>query len=211
MNCGLGNLTGLKRHLLAGTMQANKQFDAVIQDIGLGVAGLMEQYCNRLFARAVGDQAVFQADRASFLLPRYPVESVSQVELKLADSDDFQVQPSTFVESTSLSAGIVYLPESADGGPYWAEVRFTYTGGYFFEQLEPDDDGYPTAQPAGSKALPADLRLAWLIQCREVWNKIDKLGTGLVDKPDAQSATASLELSPLTKLSLANYRQMNPI
>ena len=212
MNCGLGNLTTLKAHLLpAQSLAGETRFDQVIEDIGRGTAAMMENFCNRKFARAVGDQAVFQADRASFLLPRYPLEAVSLVELKMKDSDGFVPQPADFIESTSLSAGIVYLPDQADAAQYWSEVRFTFTGGYFFEQLEPDDAAYPSALPAGATALPDDLKMAWLMQCREIWNKIDKIGGGLLDEPDKQTSVGELKLSPLVTQMLWNYRQMQPI
>lgn len=211
MNCGLANLDRLKKHLLASSLAGEKRFDAVIQDIGLGVAAMMEQYCNRNFERLENDTAVFQADRASFMLPRYPVEAITAVELKLKDADDFVAQDLSFIQSTSKESGLVYLPEVPDAGPYWAEVRFTFTGGYWFETLEPEDATYPSACPAGAKQLPADLRLAWLIQCREVWSRMDKLGTGLVDEPGKQSGTDVLDLSPMTKRTLANYVQMQPI
>jgi hypothetical protein len=211
MNCGLGNLDGLRKHLLPGSLGADTKFDDKIIDIGSGVAAIMEQFCNRKFARVAGDKATFQADRASFVLPRYPVEAVTAVELKLTDAEDFQAQDISFIQSTSLASGIVYLPEQADSGPYWAQVRFTYTGGFWFETLEPDDAGYPSVMPASAKALPSDLRLGWLLQVREVWNKIDKLGTGLVDTPDTQTKTGVLDLSPIVKRVLQNYVQMQPI
>lgn len=213
MNCGLGNLEVLKRHLLAGSMQSNKRFDQTLIDIGLGIAGMFEQLCNRQFARMENDQAVFQADRASFILPRYPVESISLVELKGKDLEGWVPQDADFIQSTSPASGIVYLPDNVDAARYWSQVRFTYTGGFWFETAEPDDQSgaYPSQQPAGSKALPYDLRFAWLIQCREVWNKFDKLGAGLVDEPNKQTLTGALDISPIVKKAIANYVQMQPI
>ena len=171
----------------------------------------MEQFCNLEFERLVDDQVVFGADRSSFILPRYPVEAITAVELKLTDEDGWEAQELTYIRSTSPLSGLVYLPESPDAGKYWSQVRFTYTGGYWFETLEPDEEGYPSALPAGARALPHDLRLVWLTQCREVWNKLDKLGTGLVDKPDAQTALAELDFSPMVKRMLGNYMLMQPI
>ena len=211
MNCGLGNLDSLKKHLLAGALMGETKFDAVIIDIGLGVAGLFEQFCNREFARMVGDVAVFQGDRASFILPRYPVEEVTKVEVKGRDLEGWVEQDADFIQATSPLSGIVYLPDKSDAARYWSQVRFTFTGGFWFETLEPDDEGYPGVMPAGAKALPFDLRLAWFLQCREVWNKVDKLGVGLVSKPDEQTLTGALELSALVLQTLRNYQQMQPI
>lgn len=208
MNAGLGNLDSVKKHLLAGTLKAEPRFDALIQDIAKGVSGIMENFCDRKFARVAGDKVVLQADRSSFSLPRYPVETITLVELKLKDSDGFQAQDMTLIESTSPRAGMVYLSDKSDGGPYWGQVRFTYTGGFWFESLEPDDANYPSAMPAGANALPDELRLAWLMQCREVWNKFDKLGTGIVDKPDEQTLIGKLELAPMVKQMLNSYRRL---
>ena len=212
MNCGLGNLDSLKRHLLpANTMAGQTQFDALIIDIGQGVADDFEQFCNRRFERVAGDQEIFQANRASFVLPRYPLEVLTTVELDMADGNGFVVQDSTFIQSVSLDSGVVYMPERPDSGPYWAQVRFTYTGGFWWEELEPDDQGYPSVMPGTATALPKGLRLAWLNQCREVWNAYDKLGTGLVSKPGVQTLIGELDYSKAVKRTLGNYSLMQPI
>ena len=212
MNCGLGNLDSLKQHLLpANTMLGQTQFDQVLTDIGQTVAGEFENHCGRLFERTVSDLVVFQADRASFVLPRYPIESIILVELKLTDADGFVGQDATFIQSSSPMSGLVYLPEPPDAGPYWAEVRFTYTGGYWWEEMEPDDQGYPSAQPAGSFALPKALRGAWLNHCRAVWNAYDKLGVGLIDKPNMQTVINDLDFSKSVERTLENYRLMQLI
>jgi hypothetical protein len=211
MNAGLTNLDTLRKNLLAGSLAGQVQFDEVIKDIGLGICGMMENYCNRKFARVVGDRESFQGDRASFVLPRYPIEEVTAVETRLTSSDAFVVKDLSLIQSVSEESGVVYLPDNSDSGPYWSKVRFTYTGGFWFETLEPDDENYPSAQPAGTTALPYDLRLAWLLQCREVWNKIDKLGMGTVDKPDQQTLLSALGLSESVKQTLQNYVQMTPV
>lgn len=205
MNAGLSNLDLLKKHLLAATLGTDPQFDTLIAAIGLGVAGMMEQTCNRKFARAAGAQEEFPGDRASFILSRFPIESVTALDSKNLESDSWTSQDTGLIKSISASAGLIYLADSHDPGAYWSKVRFTFTGGYWWETAEPNDAGYPSTLPEGAHALPDDLRLAWLLQCREVWNKIDKLNTGLIDKPDAQTNLAGLELSPLVKQMLTNY------
>jgi hypothetical protein len=211
MNAGLSNLDTLRKHLLATTLVAEPRFDLVITDIGLGTASQFENFCNRQFARTIGAQAVFQADRSSFILPCYPLEAVTAVDAKQADADDWVAQDLSVIRSTSLASGVVYLPNEVDAGRFWSEIRFTYTGGFWWEMLEPEDVGYPSAMPAGAKPLPLDLKLAWLLQCREVWNKIDKLGGGLVDKPDAQTALGSLDFPKGVRRTLLNYQLMQPI
>ena len=212
MNAGLGNLDTLKRHLLpSNTMAGETRLDQVMVDLGQGVADDFENFCNRKFGRAVGDQVVFQADRASFILPRYPIEVVSGIEVKLQDADGWFPQEAGWARSVSQASGVVYLPEPPDAGPYWAQVRFTFTGGYWFEELEPEEAGYPSVMPVGATALPKGLRLAWLNHCRQVWNAYDKLGTGLIDKPGVQTVVGEIDYSMAVKRTLGNYAMMQPI
>ena len=212
MNAGLSNLDQLKAHLLpSGTMAGETRFDQVIIDLGQGVAEAMENECNRQFERVVGAQVIFQADRASFTLPRFPIEIITTAELDMRDGNGFVVQLPSFIQSYTPDSGMVYLQEVPDAGPYWAQVRFTYTGGFWWEELEPDDAGFPSALPPTATALPKDLRLAWLNHCRATWNAWDKLGTGLVDKPGAQTTIGDLEFSASVKRTLGNYVVMQPI
>jgi hypothetical protein len=212
VNAGLGNLDSLKTHLLAGTMQADTTFDAVIADLGLGVAALFDRHCNRHLAYEEHATQIFRGNRAHWYMRAYPVVAFEKTELRYFAADSWtniSGQPLAINEETGmLSFGYTL-------GVDPIQVRVTWTGGYWYEQLEPTDAGYPSQAPAlvtactalepAKFALPADIRLAWLIQCREVWNKIDKLGHGLIDKPDAQSLTGSLELSPLVKETLRGY------
>jgi len=199
MNAGLGNLDTLKRHLLPESMVAQTNFDAKIANVGKGVAGLIEKHCNRQLARVVGDKAEFTADRAAFWLPRYPVEVITTVEQKDEESAGYVALPDA-VQNSNLKTGQIWF--AAQLGEWWSWMRITYTGGFFWEQLEPADVGYPTAQPGGSTALPDDIKLAWLLQCGRVWELIDKLGTNI--SPDKQvqfvaQTLSALELVPEVK------------
>jgi hypothetical protein len=212
MNCGLGNLDTLKRHLLAGTMQDQTRFDQVITDIGQGVAALFDQYCNRTFTYAEHQTQIFRGNRAHWYMPGFPVVAFEIVELRFFAADSW-----TNISGQPLSineeSGLLSFGYTLGVDPI--QVRVTWTGGYWFETAEPSDTTYPSAIPTlisscsalqpAKFMLPADIRLAWLLQCREVWNKVDKLGLGLADKPDAQSATGALELTPMVKQMLRSY------
>ena len=210
MRVGLGNLALLKTHLGGVAVKpGDTRWDSVITDIGLGVSDQIENYLDRKLCYAVNDQVVLPADRASFSLPRYPVQIITLAELKLDDADGFVAQPAMFIRSTDAHSGMVYLKGQADAGPYWAQVRFTYTAGYYFPTLDVGDAGYPSVQPAGSVALPNDLKLAWLMQCRRVWSVIDKLGTKMLDNSAAVAAAlAAVDFSPETLQQLAHYRRL---
>lgn len=228
MNCGLGNLDTLKKNLLANSLAGNSQFDALIQSIGLGVAGLFDNFCNRSFAYAENYTEIFMGNRGFWFVKKFPFVSYAKVELKYFASDSW----------TDISAQpLIINPETGQFnfgytlGPAPLQVRVTYTGGFWFQTLEPDDPGYqvcdtqtdpgypsalptaiqnsPNLNPPGIESykflLPRELRAAWIMQCRMVWDSFDKLGTGIVDKPKSQTAVNELELSPIVKQILKTY------
>src|SRR6185503_8406428 len=106
-------------------------FGPVLLGIGLGMAAMIENFLNRKLARVVGEIEVIAADRANFILRRYPVETIAQIQIDFADGKGWQNQtPLTdFYNSVDTDAGIVMCPEDQDVGPYYARVQFTYTGG----------------------------------------------------------------------------------
>ena len=200
MNAGLSNLATLKRHLLPGTMLTDTQFDATITQLGLGVAGALEKYCNRKFQRTAGDTCTFTGDRDHFYLPRSPVEAVSAVALKTSEAGGFVAQTGA-IQNSDGTNGWIYF--GAYLGDRYSLVRVTYTGGFWWDTTE-DDTG---VMPAGATAIAADLQTAWLLLCEAVWAGRDKLGTGLIEKPDA-AAGAEMELTLQVKQMLSGFRRM---
>jgi hypothetical protein len=146
MNAGFSNLDWLKKNVLAATLKNDLRFDPLILALGLGVAGQFEKYCGRKFMRGVGVADTFGADRASFLLNQFPVEApIALVEFKVDEPTGWVAQSQAagsndlVIQSLDANAGIIYFEDNTDCGSYWSQMRFTYTGGYFWEQLEPDD------------------------------------------------------------------------
>lgn len=211
MNCGFSNFDTLKKNLLAGSSAKNDtRFDAPIKMIGLGMAAAIENFCGgRKFFRSANVQEIYPADRCAWIVTRYPIESIASVEIKTSETDGFVLQTSSPIVTVDNAAGIINFANYADAGAPTSQVRFTFTGGYWWETAEPDDESYPSAQPEGSNALPEDLRLAWLLQCEVVWSKRDKLGMGLVADPDDKSKISTLELSPLVKQMLGQFVRYN--
>jgi len=208
MNAGLSNLTSLKAQLLAASLRGDTDYDAVIAAIGLGVAAQFDAFCNRGFARVTGQQDVFRADRRHWWLNRYPVEAITATEKKDSEADGYLSFPlppngSALIQSMDLSTG--YIMFIALQGYYFSMIRVTYTGGFFFEQLEPQDGGFPTPIPATAAPLPNDVQLAFLLQCQNVWKRFDKLGAQIAQDPERQSAIASLELADAVKELLRPY------
>ena len=210
MNAGFSNLDTLKKQLLAGTMKNDVRFDATILVIGQGVAGQFETFCNRKFMRVVGDTEILPADRCQFLLSRFPLEAITAVDLKMTEALGFESQsPTTFYNTVGLKSGIVNCPEGADAGPWYAQVRFTYTGGYWWETLEPDDASFPSSMPAGASPLPQELFLAWVLQCRHLWSQIDKLGTDILKDGKPSSLRFPEEFAPTVQKTLGQFTRYN--
>ncbi len=208
MNAGLSNLTALKAQLLAASLRGDTDYDTVITAIGLGVAAQFDAFCNRGFARAAGWQDIFRADRRHWWLNRFPVETVTYTEKKDSEADgylSFPLPPSgdALIQSMDLSTG--YIMFIALQGYYFSMIRVTYTGGFFFEQLEPQDAGFPTPMPPAAFPLPGDVQLAFFLQCQNIWKRVDKLGAQIAQDPERQSAIASLRLAKAVRQLLHPY------
>jgi len=221
VNAGFSNLTTLKQTLLAKTISSDTRFDDFIAAIGLGIFGQIERYCNRKFMWQVGSQEEFQADRSSFVLERFPVVApITLVEYKQDEQTGWVVQPQNtsaanliapaplIIRSLDTKNGIIYFPDDDDCGEYYSAMRFTYTGGYFWEQLEPDDAAHPSAVPAGASLLPDSVRLAWLLQCKHVWKNQDKTGVDLLKSGDVRSLRFPEDWAPSVEKILDDHVRM---
>lgn len=217
MNAGFSNLADLKKELLATSQLADKRFDQRILSIGLGVASQFERSCNREWKFAEGILEVCSGDRPFWFTRRAPVSVFSKVELRYFRTDDW-----TDISGQPLAAdeekGLLDFGYTLGRDPI--QVRITYTGGYFWNQSEPDAAVYPDAVPAAITAnaagldpakfyLPYDLKLAWLTQCRKVWEAIDKVGDKILDvgsnTRQPSEALAGLDFVPMVTQTLKNY------
>lgn len=210
MNAGFSSLKKLKEQLLAEALRAGSKYDAPLLVLGKGVVGQFERFCDRKFLRVENATDVIAADRIQFLLSRFPIESLSRIELKDNEADGWVEQTiATLVQTIDAENGIVNLPDSADAGAWWAKLRFTYTGGYWFDETEEGND----ALPSGATAVPDDLFLAWILQCKTVWQSLDKLGTKITEVgPGSQFVTGtlnSLDLTPTVKQMLGQFKRYN--
>jgi hypothetical protein len=211
MNIGLGNVTELKGQLLAASLRSDTNYDAVITGIGLGVANLFDQYCNRTFCRTAGKVDTFSADRRHWYLNCYPVEQITAVAKCDDQADGFVASPlppdeSSLIQQMQLDQG--YIMFIAIQGYFFSRIRVTYTGGYWFPILEPPDAGYPDAQPAGSALLPAAVKTAWYLQCQHIWKRLDKLGAQIAQDPEGQTAQDKMELTPMARQLLNPFKRM---
>ena len=100
--------------------------------------------------------------------------------------------------------------DGSDAGAYWQQLRFTYTGGYF---VDTESDDWSSPPGAGQTALPDDLRTAWILQCKKIWEVQDPLGLKLVpSKENVQLvglSLAGLDFVPMVKTILGDYVKFN--
>lgn len=214
MNAGFSNFATLKENVLSSKTLTDTRFDNIILGIGLGMAGLIDDYCNRHFIYTENARCIITGDRPHYFLENFPIVSIAKVEMRYFLTDnwtDIDGQPiSIKPDSGKLDFGYTL-------GRMPLQVRITYTGGYWFEQLEPTDQGYPSSAPAAIQALdpldqpyyklPDSVKQAWLLQCQEVWNKRDKLGLGTVQKPNVMNNLALLEFVPIVKSMLEHFKR----
>jgi len=198
------NLISLKRHVLPDEEIGSADFDEALQILGNGVAEQLEKACRRRFVRETGAQETYTADRSFFVVPVYPIETVSAVELR-GTLDDSWEDISDRMRHLHESAGMIYFDSIV--GPWMSRIRVTWDGGYWFDDTE-DESGN---QPQGSTLLPDDLKLAWLQQCAFAWQQTEKLGIPLegmppADKSKGASGLEQIELLPTVQATLKNYK-----
>jgi len=213
MNCGLSNLETLKQYLLAGTLAGDRKFDFALQAVGLAAAGLCETFTNRKLGYLAGDASVFGGGRRIFHLQRYPISEVTSIKTRAVETD-------AWVEETGVVGLVNYESGKVDLGVEIADdsvqIQVIWSGGYFFETREPEEEGYPTAKPeitsqvavaAGAvvATLPETLRAAYLLQCESIWATRDNLGVGLVSREEAKAKIGELKLSPLVEAMLKPF------
>lgn len=205
MNLGLGNRVTLRKFILPGALATSSSelaSDAAIDALGLGVAGLFEKFCDRRFGRVVDDVAKFSADRLTFVLPRYPLEGIATVERRARPGEAWEgLIVGDVLAGVDEPAGLLRF--AAPPGDQFAQLRVTYTGGYWFDATE----NASGQAPNGAALLPPDLALAWLTCCQDFWIKRDKLGLSLGANPGANHAVATTELTTGIKAMLAAYRR----
>lgn len=208
MNLGLGNLATLKGQLLAAGLQASTDYDAQLAALGKGVAATFERLCNRTFGRVAAGTYETQANRDHLVLPRYPVEAITAIDLLPEGASVWEALELSTIVSTSNDSGVIIF--DIEPGTWRERLRVTYTGGFFFETLEPTDSGYPTAAPSGVNVLPDDLRLAWLLQCEHVWRQRDVLGTAIAsEKKPTTPPLLEAKLIPLVDDVVRAYRRLS--
>lgn len=205
MNCGFSNLKSLKQELLLAADLSGTDNDASVAALGLGVAALFESACARKFRREVGWVDQFSADREFWIAQRYPIETVTAVEIRRGYASGFVAQSGQPANVNELS-GQFYFGGTL--GAYGETARITYTGGFWWDESETT----PGTMPTGATLLPEDLRAAWVMQCRWFWERrsiTDRAKAGFAEDTAALGFAGSQDdlLMPVRQV-LAAYRRI---
>lgn len=219
MDLGLGNFADVKGFVLPQALQNDASYDSVLQVIARGVAERFQSYCNRKFARVVGDVCRFTANRTHYYLPRYPFETVTKLEMRATAQDPWVDITDTIIQMDETIGLIDFFVTMADATSL---MQCTYTGGFWYETLEPTDadgnptEGYPSVKPESAIALidpvkgALSLQQAWLMQVLHEFEVKDRLlPTGLSDgaKTHVASRIEQMQLLPEVENLLAQYRR----
>jgi hypothetical protein len=199
---GLGNLQDLKREILPAALRSQTDWDQVLKTIGLGVALAFERHCNRLWKRTAGETDEFRADRAVWVVRRFPIETVSEIAIRDDYATGWVSQSISDVLNVSEESGLVKFGDVL--GPSTSEARLTYTGGYWYDT----DEAYGTAQPSGTFAVPGDLKAAWLLQCASEFERRDGIQQKTaIGRPKDQEARFSTEMLKDVERTLNAHRR----
>jgi len=203
MNAGFSSLAALKRELLMPADLSKTDQDASVKALGLGVASMFESLANRKFARAT-ESVEFPADRCSVVVPRYPIEAVTLVEVRDSIATGWQAQAGLPDNYLPLSGIVQFFTPP---GIWPASMKVTYTGGYWWDQGEVT----PDAMPSGAIPLPEDLRAAWVMQCRWFWERrsiTDRAKAGFGEDTALGFAVSQDDLLMPVRQVIATYRRI---
>lgn len=168
--------------------------DAALQT-AIDLAGaLIDSFCNRTFARATGAQYITHAGSYDYLLPQYPVETLTSMDLKTSEADGWTAITTDDVDYLlENEAGIVTMSNKIGSDDNL--IRFTYDGGYI---MAGDTDGiYPLPQAVISACIE---QAAWQYQHRHHLRL-----TGTPRGSEATQQTQKTDILESVKLALQPY------
>lgn len=148
LSAGFGTLEQLKARLFPAVMESydnDGEWDADLRQIGLGVAEAFNRHCNRVFQRGVAVACDDEGGVRSFVLDRYPVESITALQLTTGAGTTDELDRVYLVKPES---GIVELEGYL--GTYRDRITCTYSGGYWLGATETVSQNVVAAIAAGA-------------------------------------------------------------
>lgn len=147
LTAGFGTLAQLKARILPAVMESydtEGEWDQDLKQIGLAVAESFNRYCNRVFQRGVAVAYDDEGGVRSFVLDRYPVESVTALQLTSGSGTTDELSRVYLVKPES---GIVELTGYL--GTYRDRITCTYSGGYWLGEGDTASRNVVAAVAAG--------------------------------------------------------------
>ena len=187
----LTQLTTIKARLGIGEFEIKD--DGLLTNAIAAVSARFDRECNRTLARAVNVTQEFNAAEVEICASCYPIESVSQFELKATEAEGWVAQAD--VDFLVRAHCVISLP--APLGSCAEQARLTYTGGYVLPG---------TTAGAGQTALPADLEQAAVEQVAFWYQTRDQVGVVRQwPKGGLYEQFADIDLMPSVRAVLARY------
>lgn len=200
MNAGFSSLARLKAQTLPPAMRERTDFDEQLKTLGIGVALMMQGFCDRLLMRKESDVLTTgTANNTVFSLPRYPLEEVVSVTLHT----DVAALITADVASVNKAAGLLHF-HRPPGGQH-DKLVIAYTGGFWWDTTE-DDTG---VMPEAAAPLPEDILTAFYLQAQHVCESKDLFGLVAAssgDKPKPVQ-TSGVQLLPMVQAILNPHRR----
>ena len=196
MNAGFGSIALLKSLVLPVTLRAETTWDEALARLGRGVVAQFEAHCSRTFQRAASTTMFCDAARRVISVPRLPLESVSEIALRLALESSYTAQ-ADLIASTDLKAGIITLSQIP--GTTQDHLRITYTGGWWWDTTEDSTGTLPT----GAATVPDDMNMAWMLQVQHLAQQHNLFTTQAVETK--KGTFPETDLIPAVKRTLAGY------
>jgi hypothetical protein len=199
LNAGFTTLETLKSRLLPEAARIDTTYDSALSQLGLAIARRFETHCARKLDRLADAVDEFSAWTLSVVLRRYPVETITSVEIRGFTG---ALEPCETDYSQDDACGLIEF--HATPGTLQERLVITYNGGYWLDA----EDG--VAMPAGATPLPEDLLELWLA---EVQLHAEARGTfeavGLRAQKDADKAKLTNGLSENAVDGLRSYRRFS--
>lgn len=161
--------------------------DAAMTKVIQAVSEAFDGYCDRKFTRSESASMFWDADAREIPLDRYPVESVTGIDLRLHARSPWVRQTVDY----EIRNGCVLALASELGDPGQI-VRVRWIGGYVLPGTTP---GY------GETALPADIEQAALDQSASWWENRHTLRTATVD-PGARVSRQTVHAALLSHVAI---------
>jgi hypothetical protein len=192
----LTQLTTIKTRLVL----TDTQFDEILTNAIAAVSARFDKECHRIFARTEDFKQEFDPSSSDIIAACYPIEIVTNFELKFSEGEGRIEQP--MPEYLVRSGCVISLAAPWRGWrSRFAPVgRVTYTGGYVL----PGD-----ADVASAIRLPADIEQAAVEQVAFWFQSRDHAGVIREwPKGGTYQQFADLDLLPSVRAVLAKYERI---